>query len=254
MDDVTALFLRPIAHRGLHNAPQGVIENTLGAARAAIVANYAIECDAQVTQDGAVVVFHDDALDRLTSATGRVRDWTLPALQQLCLRETTETVPSLADFLTTISGRVPLVIELKSAFDGDRRLLQEVAAALSSYRGAVCIESFDPFVIAQLRSDAGHMGISHIPLGIVAQAAYPENEWPQLSCDQRREMTHFLHYPQTRPDFISWNVDDLPHAIPFLAREGLRLPVTTWTVRTPEQARQARQWTDQIVFENYLPT
>ena len=68
MDDVTALFLRPIAHRGLHNAPQGVIENTLGAARAAIVANYAIECDAQVTQDGAVVVFHDDALDRSLAA------------------------------------------------------------------------------------------------------------------------------------------------------------------------------------------
>jgi hypothetical protein len=142
---------------------------------------------------------------------------------------------------------------LKSAFDGDLRLLSAVADALRAYRGAVCLESFDPALIAHLRLHAARMGIAHIPLGIVGEGDYTARDWPQLSSQQRQEMTHFLHYPQTRPDFISWNVADLPHAIPFLAREGLRLPVTTWTIRTEEQALSARQWTDQIVFEGYTP-
>jgi glycerophosphoryl diester phosphodiesterase len=253
MGDLSALLSRPIAHRGLHQAAGGLIENSLGAARAAIAAGYAIECDVQITQDGAAVVFHDDDLSRLTDSTGCVRDLSLAALQCLRLRGATETIPSLNGLLATIDERVPLVIELKSAFDGDLRLLQAVAIALKSYRGAVFIESFDPLFIARLRIDAARLGLAHVSLGIVGQANYPEHEWPQLSPCQRRDMTHFLHYPQTRPDFVSWNVADLPHAVPFLARQELRLPVTTWTIRTPEQARQARQWTDQIVFEGFAP-
>ena len=252
-DHLSALLSRPIAHRGLHNTAAGVIENTLGAARAAIDAGFAIECDVQLTKDGAAIVFHDDELERLTHASGEVRDWTLSALQCQSLRHTTETIPSLPDFLAAIAGKTPLVIELKSAFDGDLRLLSAVADALRAYRGAVCLESFDPALIAHLRLHAAQMGVAHIPLGIVGEANYTARDWPQLSSQQRQEMTHFLHYPQTRPDFISWNVADLPHAIPFLAREGLRLPVTTWTIRSEEQAQSARQWSDQVVFEGYTP-
>ena len=62
------LVARPIAHRGLHDAAKGIIENSLAAARAAIAGNYAIECDAQLSADGEAVVFHDDTLDRLTEA------------------------------------------------------------------------------------------------------------------------------------------------------------------------------------------
>lgn len=253
MDYLTALLAHPIAHRGLHNAAGGVIENSIGAARAAIDASFAIECDVQLTKDDAAVVFHDDELDRLTTATGPVRDWTLPELQRQTLRNTTESIPALTDFLVAIAGRAPLVIELKSAFDNDTRLLRAVATALQTYQGAVVIESFDADMIAYLRNHSAQMKIAHIPLGVVAEASYPENDWPQLSPRQRQEMTHFLHYPQTRPDFISWNATDLPHAIPFLAREGLHLPVTTWTVRSPEQEKHARLWADQIVFEHYSP-
>ena len=61
---------RPIAHRGLHDAASGVIENTLQAAEAAIAGGFAIECDIRISADGEVFVFHDDTLDRLTDATG----------------------------------------------------------------------------------------------------------------------------------------------------------------------------------------
>ncbi len=59
---------RPIAHRGLHDATMGVIENTLAAAEAAIGGGFAIECDIQLSADGEAIVFHDETLDRLTDA------------------------------------------------------------------------------------------------------------------------------------------------------------------------------------------
>ena len=45
------LTARPIAHRGLHDAGNGVIENTLSAARAAIEGDYAIELDVQADRE-----------------------------------------------------------------------------------------------------------------------------------------------------------------------------------------------------------
>jgi hypothetical protein len=132
--------------------------------------------------------------------------------------------------------------------------VRRAAELLAPYRGPVVIESFDPAPIAFLRAQAHTLGVAHIPLGMVGEAVYDEKEWSGLSPEQRRELTHFLHYPRTRPDFLSWSVADLPHAIPFLAREALGVPVTVWTVRSRAQAEAARQWADQIVFEGFAPT
>jgi len=66
------LTARPVAHRGLHGAGAGVIENTPSAFAAAVAANYAIECDLQISADGEAMVHHDDALGRLTEGSGRL--------------------------------------------------------------------------------------------------------------------------------------------------------------------------------------
>jgi glycerophosphoryl diester phosphodiesterase len=244
---------RPIAHRGLHDHAAGVIENSLSAAEAAIAKNYAIECDVQLTRDGEAVVFHDDTLERLTSSVGRVDARDAAEIARLRLCGTHDTIPSLRNLLTTIKGRTPLVIELKSSFDGSVRLAQVVAEAVAGYDGAVVIESFDPEPIAFLRGALPGLSLAQVPLGIVAQARYEPAEWPALSPSRAQELTHFLHYPRTRPDFLSWRIDDLPNAIPFLSRAALGLSVTVWTVRSPAQADLAEAWADQIVFEGFTP-
>jgi glycerophosphoryl diester phosphodiesterase len=66
------LIARPVAHRGLHDAAAGVIENTPTAFAAAVAGNYAIECDLQLSADGEAMVFHDDTLERLTEGSGRL--------------------------------------------------------------------------------------------------------------------------------------------------------------------------------------
>jgi glycerophosphoryl diester phosphodiesterase len=247
------LTARPIAHRGLHDAATGVIENSIGAARAAVASGYAIECDVQATRDGDVVVFHDDALERLTGATGEVCDLDARALTALTLSGSPETIPLFGDFLAAIAGRTPLIVEIKSRFDGDMTATRRVAEHLAAYGGPTVVESFDPEPIAFLRAHAAALGVAHVPLGMVGEASYETSEWRALSPAQRAEMTHFLHYPRTRPDFLSWSVSDFPHAIPYLARTALAIPVTTWTVRSPEQAAATAGWADQIVFERFRP-
>jgi glycerophosphoryl diester phosphodiesterase len=56
------LTARPVAHRGLHDAARGIIENMPAAAQAAVDGNFGIECDVQLTSDGEAMVHHDDEL------------------------------------------------------------------------------------------------------------------------------------------------------------------------------------------------
>ncbi|MDJ0929890.1 glycerophosphodiester phosphodiesterase family protein [Breoghania sp.] len=74
------LTARPIAHRGLHDASAGRIENSPNAVAAALERGFAIEVDLQETADQGAVVFHNDNLDRLTRETGPVRTRTLAEL------------------------------------------------------------------------------------------------------------------------------------------------------------------------------
>lgn len=240
------LVARPIAHRGLHDAAGGVAENSLAAAQAAVAAGYAIECDVRASRDGEVFVFHDDDLRRLVGAPGRFGD--LDAAQARRLRLTDGSpIPTLADLLTNVAGRTPVIVEIKSAFDGDRRAAERTAALVKGVAG-VALKSFDPDVIAHLRAME-----CAAPLGVVAQATFDDPEWANLSADQKARLASLAHWPATRPDFLSWRVDDLPHAGPTLARVALGLPVMTWTVRTPAQWARARQWADQAVFEGAPP-
>ncbi len=247
------LVARPIAHRGLHQASKGIVENSLGAAREAIARNYAIECDVQLSADGEVIVFHDDTLERLTEARGRLESKTAEELTRLRLRGSNENPPLLSQLLDALAGRTPLVVELKSRFNGDLALARRVAELVARYDGPVAIESFDPDPIAFLRRQGAALGVGRVPLGMVAQARYEADEWPDLTSARRDELAHFLHFSRTRPQFLSFNVADLPHAAVTLFRHGLKLPVTVWTVRSLAQAEVAARWADQIVFEGFIP-
>src|ERR1700736_6170022 len=120
------LTARPVAHRGLHDDISGVIENMPAAAQAAVEGNFAIECDIQLTADGEAMVYHDDALGRLTEGSGALLGKTAAELKAVRFKDTSERMMSLGDLCALVNGRVPLVIEVKSHFDGDRKLVARV--------------------------------------------------------------------------------------------------------------------------------
>lgn len=245
--DLCWLTAQPIAHRGLHEASAGVIENTRTAVRRAIECGYAIEIDVQRSADDAVVVFHDDDLDRLTEATGPVDGLTSAELRGIPLRGTTDRIWSLAELLEEVGGRVPLVVELKSRFDGDMRLAAAAGGVLAAYSGRAVAKSFDPALVASLRNSQ-----PDLPRGVIG-CAFEDDEWSILSPGRRLRYRNLLHWPETRPDFLSWDVHDLPRAAVTIARQLFGTPVLSWTVRTPADQARAAMYADQMIFEGFLP-
>ena len=177
------LTARPIAHRGLHDRASGIPENTLAAAEAAVAGGYAIECDVQLSADGEAMVFHDAALGRLTEATDPVESRTAADLGSLAIAGTQERIPTLAEFLGRVAGRVPVIVEIKSRFDGDRRLTRRAAAIVAGFDGPVALKSFDPDLVATLAEVA-----PEIPRGIVAEASQDDPAYAKLSPTVRAEL------------------------------------------------------------------
>jgi glycerophosphoryl diester phosphodiesterase len=194
------------------------------------------------------MVHHDFALDRLTEGSGPLRDKTAAELKQLMFKDTPEKMMSLGDLCALVAGRVPLVIEVKSHFDGDRKLVTRMAEVLSSYRGPAVGMSFDPDQVLALREL-----MPELPRGIIAQRNYDDDYWKKLTPEQRQGMLHLRHAFRTRPHFVAFWVDQLPAPAPWIARNVFGLPLLTWTVRTPEQRERAVRYADQMIFEGFRP-
>ncbi len=243
-------FLRlPIAHRALHNRAQGRIENSPSAIAAAIDAGYAIEVDVQLSRDGVAMVFHDETLDRLTAQTGLVADRTAAELIDIGLTGGPDCIPTLAQVLRQIAGRVPLLIEIKDQTgdmsDSDGRLEAAVAADLAGYAGPVALMSFNPHSVA-------HMARlwPSIARGITT-SAYAVADWaplPAAICDHLRGIPD---YDRTASSFISHEAADLARPrVGELRAQGA--DILCWTIKSPEAEVAARRFAQNITFEQYL--
>jgi glycerophosphoryl diester phosphodiesterase len=242
------LTARPVAHRGLHDGARGVIENSASAFQAAVAGGYGIECDVQLSRDGEAMVHHDFELGRLTVGSGPLSALTAAELKVVDFRATADRMLTLDELCALVAGRVPLLVEIKSRFDGDMELTRRVAAVLGSYAGAAAAMSFDPDVVAMLREIAPRM-----TRGIVAERRYDHAEWAGMTPAQRRHLAFLLHAPRTRPQFVAWSVKELPAAAPLVARHVFGLPLLTWTVRSADDRRRALRWADQVIFEGWRP-
>ncbi|HWV53321.1 glycerophosphodiester phosphodiesterase family protein [Pseudorhodoplanes sp.] len=236
------LTARPVAHRGLHDEESGIVENTASAFSAAIAGQYAIECDLQLSADGEAMVFHDDELDRLTERSGLMASLTAAELKAIAFRGTAERMLTLGELCDLVSGRVTLVLEVKSHFTGDMRLTERVARVVEGYAGPVAAMSFDPSVVRSLRATA-----PGLPRGLVTQSR-PDPEVPSGS-----SLRYASKAFQSRPHFLAWSVGDLPGFWPLLGRWGFGLPLLTWTVRSEADRVRAGRWADQMIFEGFRP-
>ena len=242
------LTARPIAHRGLHDAARGVIENTASAFAAAIAGGFGIECDVQLSRDGEAMVHHDVQLGRLTVGSGPLSALTAAELKIVDFRATADRMLTLSELCALIGGRVPLLVEIKSRFDRDMRLARRVAEVLAAYAGAAAAMSFDPAVVTTLREVA-----PQISRGIVAERHYAHAEWSAMTAAQRRSLAFLLHAPRTRPHFVAYHVTDLPAFGPWVARNIFGRPVLTWRVRTDADRARAKRHADQMIVEGFRP-
>jgi glycerophosphoryl diester phosphodiesterase len=140
-----------MGHRGARfEAP----ENTIPGFRYAVgLGLAAVEFDVRLTADEAVVVIHDDTVDRTTNGEGRVADLTLSEIRALDARSTFPewpeacTVPTLSEVLEVV-GQLP-TIEIEIKRDAPERLERLVPMVVEEIRrrgleSQVRITSFEP--------------------------------------------------------------------------------------------------------------
>lgn len=223
---------RPIAHRGLHQGT-AVPENSLAAFEAAIAAHHPIELDVQLLADGNLVVFHDRDLKRLTGHKGRIAHHTLQSLKQFRLYDTEQTIPSLAEMLACVDGRVPLLIEIKNEKKVGRPE-QALVKTLAGYRGEFAVQSFNPRSLQWFKR--------HAPDIIRGQLA---------SKPQKFLRSNLLLTWASSPHFISYNVKALPTLPTTLARRYFNLPLLAWTVRCQAECDRAIQYADNYIFDRF---
>jgi len=236
MTDLSWLTARPIAHRGRHDLNNTRWENTLSAFEAAAEGDFSIECDVHLSADGVPVVFHDAELKRLTGEEGFVYDRTAAELAQMKVGGTADHVPTLAEMLALVRGRVPLVIELKGVVGKDDGLVAKVGDLLRGYRGHAAIMSFDHWLVRRFAADA-----PGIPAGLTA--------WKKEPAELEAHFSMLAH----PIDFTSFHVWDLPNPFVSMVREKLRMPVITWTVRDQNAVALTRAHADQMTFEGFDP-
>jgi glycerophosphoryl diester phosphodiesterase len=245
-----AAFLRPIAHRGLHDARRGVIENTGPAFEAAIGKAYGIECDVRPAAGGLPVIFHDETLNRLIDGRGPVANLGQRDLKALRHRVGGAPILRLVDLLQLVGGRVPLLIEVKSEWSApDQNFLGQIAKHASAYEGPIALMSFDPAVIAVLRGLA-----PAVPRGIVSGSYAGSGHWLRsIGRKRTTALRNLLESGPAAPDFYAYQVDALPTPVTQYARLVASLPLFAWTVRTAKQRRIAKEWADAMIFEGFEP-
>lgn len=232
------LLCLPFAHRGLHDAH--LPENSLAAFRAAVAAGVGIELDVQLSSDGVLMVFHDDTLFRMTGKEGKLSDYTSAALVQMRLGESDETIPTFAQVLETVGGRVPLLVEIKY-HNRIQETCEKTAAQLDVYKGSYLIESFHPLAVRWFAK--------HRPSVVRGQLA-------SHALKEKRSASHFIIDSMllnflARPDFIAYRVQDRRH-VPFLLAKLWHPYTVAWTVKTMDELTSATGF-DQVIFEDITP-
>ena len=231
------------AHRGLYSDDQKVPENSLEAFSAAADKGYGIELDVQLTRDGKIVVFHDDDLSRCTGLTGRIGDYSFTALRDgTSLFDSDEKIPLFSDVLGLVSGRVPLIVEIKACPEW-RELCGSVLSVLEDYSGLYCVESFDPRIIGWFRIQAPEI----IRGQLSEQLRHISRDFnPVLRFSESRLLGNFI----SRPDFIAYRIGKRS----FLADMACNMASCRvgWTLDPSIKREQAADF-DILIFEHTDP-
>lgn len=244
-----AFIAAPLAHRGLHDKTDGRPENSVEAIAGAIDHGYGIEIDLQLSSDGVPMVFHDYHLGRLTGAAGPVAQRTAAELGRIIPTGGTAGIPTFAQVLEQVAGRVALLVEIKDQ-DGemgpDVGVLERAAAqALAGYSGPVAVMSFNPHAVSAFAAAA-----PDIPRGLVT-SAYDPDTWaplPKRVCERLRDIPD---YDNTGACFISHEAADLGRArVAELKSAGAT--ILCWTIKSAAQEAQARHVAQNVTFEGYL--
>lgn len=226
------------AHRGLHS--DTVPENSLEAFELACRAGHGIELDVQLSRDGEVMVFHDYTLVRMTGDERKLCELDAAELRELMLKGTEQRIPTFAEVLELIDGRVPILVELKGE-NFDTSLCPKVAELLSGYDGSFCIESFNPLLVKQMREL-----FPDVFCGLLYTNAVKEKKKASvINIAVTLMALNFL----CKPNFIAFDEKYRKSFFVKVTTKFYRTPKFVWTVKSQESLDTAHKLGECPIFE-----
>lgn len=235
------------AHRGLYSADQTVPENSLAAFSLAVERGFGMELDLQLTEDGVIVIHHDENISRMCGADKIISQMTFEELSAYRLNNTQEKIPTFGELLALVGGKTPLIIELK-AYDNYAKLCETALNMLRGYDGLFCVESFSPYSVLWFRR--------HAPDIIRGQLMNPYNKRGQTKIKNgftawalRNMLTNFI----VRPDFEAYHIGGRHTVSLRLARRVFGMQEVSWTVRDEATFAQCEKEGCLVIFEHMQP-
>jgi glycerophosphoryl diester phosphodiesterase len=225
-----------VAHRGgAALAP----ENTLGAFANAIKLGVdMVECDVHLSKDGEVIVMHDPNVSRTTDGNGQISDLTLAELKKLNAAAkfpggyAAQSVPTLAELLDLVKGKVGLQIEIKLAagnqrYPGIERKVVDLVNARGMTNDVVVI-SFDFPTIKEIKAID-----PRIKTGALVQANWFQTRAPDQIANEITETTG--------ADFFAPTAGPVTAAMVNAVHAG-GLLFAVWTVDAPQDMQRYAGW------------
>lgn len=175
----------------------------------------------------------------------RVDALTYDELKSLTLQSGSEHIPLLSDVLNALHN-TPVICEIKSyGANSDTTLCDAAAPLLDQYKGPLCIESFNPFMVQWFRKHR-----PHVIRGILSTCY---DDVKEVSRVQGLALGALLTNVLTRPDFIAYDYR-YRHTLPLHLCRTLFKPMTVaWTITDKEQEATALKSFDTCIFEQYIP-
>ncbi len=222
-----------IAHRGLHGGE--IKENTIEAFEKAVELGYGIELDIQLSSDKVAVINHDYTLKRVFGVDKKVSSLTARELRMIG-------VPTFAEVLEIIGGKVPLVAEIKGE-NTDLEVCEKSAELLDNYDGIYCVESFNPMHLRWFKKNR-----PNVIRGQLSTAFGVRDEKKGLIYQLLRHL--FLNF-LSRPHFIAYEFKYTNLSVRLCALLGAH--IVAWTPESADEVNKAKKYYKTFIFEGFEP-
>ena len=230
MKSLKPLLNHLIAHRGVHN--KYIKGNSLIAIELAVMKKIPVEFDITLTKDNIVILCHDSFI-KCGNETYIISKHNYKYLKKVCHKLVT-----LESVLNIVSGKIPLLIELKP-YNKGKKLEKECIKLLDKYKGYFAIQSFSPFTIYWFKKNResyirGQLLTNTYNYNFIVNSIYK----------------YMLFNKFTNPDFICYNIKGLPNKQIEKIRNSK--PVIGWTVKNQEQIEKYGKYCDNFICDNIL--
>ncbi|MGB4661347.1 MAG: glycerophosphodiester phosphodiesterase, partial [Mobilitalea sp.] len=161
------------------------------------------------------------------------------------LFKTKENIPTFQEALAIVDGKVPLIIELKIPHNPNK-LCEIVSKVLKDYKGAYCIESFNPYGLIWYKK--------HFPKVVRGQLATDfvkeETEGDKF---QYFVLKNLLLNFMTKPDFIAYHHVYRKTLSFTICRILYRVRAVAWTIQSQKELEDNRKYFELFIFDSFIP-